>query len=434
MAQRTVDLLPKQLAFIQDRENAEILYSGCYRGGKSVALAWKLYVRASVPGSREGLIRKVGASLHRSTLKTLLEGEGDMPPVIPPSRIEKVNDTKQFVKLRDGGEILWFGMDNPEKIGSVSLTGAGIDEATELTEDDWNMITGRVSLNVGDLARQIYAACNPKGPDHFLAKRFGVGDHEALEGCRLITTEMRENAFLDPAYVKRQYETRTGVDFRRYVKGEWVGAEGLVYKAWNPELHVVEREADWQRTIIAVDDGWNTTAALRIREDEEGTLHVSDEIVLEGNATLSKVPRIAELWRVSDAEAVVVDDAAKTLIEQLKAEGVPARAAGKLKVMQGVAKVESRLLLNEGKPRLTVAPNCKRLVSEFSSYEINPATELPYKRDDHCLDALRYGVLQFDRRTTPALLTFGSDTAPRELRRSPLLWRNRIRQHSAWRF
>ena len=77
------DLLPAQLDFIRARER-EVLYSGAFGAGKTRALCMKLVSRlVGRPGAREGLARKHLVSLKATTLRTLLEQDGNLPPVLP---------------------------------------------------------------------------------------------------------------------------------------------------------------------------------------------------------------------------------------------------------------------------------------------------------------------------------------------------------------
>ena len=83
-----VDLLPAQLDFIRAKQR-EVLYSGAFGAGKTRALCMKLVTRlVGNPGAREGLARKHLVSLKATTLRTLLEQDGKLPPVLPAGTYE----------------------------------------------------------------------------------------------------------------------------------------------------------------------------------------------------------------------------------------------------------------------------------------------------------------------------------------------------------
>ena len=224
---RTIPLLPKQIEFLQATER-EVLYSGAFGAGKSRALCWRTVIRAAHPGAVEILTRKHNVTLKRTTLRTLLEPDGDLPPVLLPGTYRH-NKSLQRITINGGGDIIYFGLDDPEKVGSTPATGANVDEATELTEADWTALRGRCRVKVEGLPNQLTGACNPGAPTHHLAKRFGLGgSNEAEPNCRAICTCSDDNFFLPADYIA-DLNTFTGVSYQRYVKGQWVAAEGLVW-------------------------------------------------------------------------------------------------------------------------------------------------------------------------------------------------------------
>ncbi len=167
---------------------------------------------------------KAPLSLKATTLRTLLEPDGNLPPVLPRGTYEH-NKSEKTIRVAGGGTLFYFGIgdaDDYTKIGSLNLSGCAIDEAVELREEDWTMLRGRVRLDVGGLPMQIYGACNPGPPSHFLAKRFGLaGGYEAAKNCESFTTKSLDNVFLPQAYVE-DLLTLTGTAKARYVLGAWV--------------------------------------------------------------------------------------------------------------------------------------------------------------------------------------------------------------------
>ena len=77
-----LEVLPQQMKFLCS-EAREILYSGAFGAGKTRAICLRVAMRASICGAREGLCRKTVVALKRSTLKTLLEPDGLLPPILP---------------------------------------------------------------------------------------------------------------------------------------------------------------------------------------------------------------------------------------------------------------------------------------------------------------------------------------------------------------
>jgi hypothetical protein len=256
-----VKFLPKQEQFMQAPER-EVLYSGAYGAGKSRGLCYKSVTRAAVPGARELLCRKTLVSLKATTLRTLLEGDGETPPVLRPGTYEH-NKSEKIIRLHGGGEIVYFGLDDPDKIGSYNGTGVGIDEMVDITAQDHRQLRGRMRLDVAGLPQQMYGACNPGSPVHHLAQRYGIvqgsratDPAKAAPNTRVIFTSAAENTYLPAAYLA-DLDTFEGIPRQRFVEGLWVGASGLIWGTYDAGKHKIagtleRRQEAWWLHV----EGW----------------------------------------------------------------------------------------------------------------------------------------------------------------------------------
>jgi PBSX family phage terminase large subunit len=393
-----IQLLPKQLKFLRSTA-PNVLYSGAVRAGKSYCLCIKAVLRATIPGAREGLSRKHLVTLKATTLNTLLRGDGGNPPVLPEGTYRHYKQDK-LITLNGGGEIVYFGLDDPEKIGSYSLSGCGTDETAQYTEADYDMLGTRVSIEVPGLPRQLYGACNPGPPTHFLAKRFGLAYGAAPDkGYEAVQTRSDENWFLPQDYLDR-INLMTGVRHKRLVLGLWVGSEGLVYDNWNRETHVLERSGPWVRVVIGVDYGYrNPFAAVKVGLDGDDRAHIIEERYGPG-LTIEQMAATVVAMGGREVESVQVDPSSPLLIDALVAADVPA-SGGDNSVDDGIKEVRQRLdVLDDGNPSLTVDPTCENVQREFETYEniLNKATgtysDRPLKENDHAMDALRMALMR----------------------------------------
>ena len=66
---------------------------------------------------------------------------------------------------------------------------------------------------------------------------------------------MDDNLSLTPKIRKRYERFYQGVFYQRYVRGEWVAAQGLVYPMFQPDAHIAEIPAPPERCIISCDYG-----------------------------------------------------------------------------------------------------------------------------------------------------------------------------------
>ena len=399
-----IDLLKNQLEFINSKTR-ESLYSGAFGAGKTRAVCLKLVSRlVNRPGAREGLCRKHLVSLKATTLRTLLEPDGNLPPVLPRGTYEH-NKSEKTIRVAGGGMLVYFGIGDAEdytKIGSLNLSGCAVDEAVELREADWTMLRGRVRLDVGGLPMQIYGACNPGPPSHFLAKRFGLaGGYEAAANCESFTTKSLDNVFLPQAYVD-DLLTLTGTAKMRYVLGAWVGSDGLVFDNFDRAVHVLERPAtEFKRAIVGQDEGYTNPACLLVvLEDGDGRLHVAREWYRRNQLESDVIHAAKEIVEEFDVESFVVDPSAAKLRAAMHASNLPVTPADN-DVFGGIQQVQQRFAVaDDGRPRLTIDPMCKNVLRELETYEwsknASGLQDRPKKENDHAMDALRYACAYFD--------------------------------------
>lgn len=148
-----VKLFPKQakaFAYLQDDVTNEVLYGGGARGGKSRLLATWLAVECiSKPGSSWLLGRNELKRLQQTTLLELLEVLNELGL---PKESYNYNIQQSLITFSNGSRIFLYDLGympsdpNYDRIGSLNLTGAAIDEAQEVQYKVVNVLRGRFSL------------------------------------------------------------------------------------------------------------------------------------------------------------------------------------------------------------------------------------------------------------------------------------------------
>ena len=415
----------KQAEFVFDWSSRYLLAYGGRGSMKTTSVAAKAAMRASFPGAREGLYRRKLVDLKRTTLVTLLEGNAATPPILPAGSYTH-NQQKNEISIVGGGKIVYGGFESGEvsrqggatgSQSSENLTGAGIDEWVQVTEQHFDLLDPAVRVPHAKLPNQIYGACNPGAPSHYLARRFGLAlDHVCKDGYRAWHMDPRDNPHLPPVSI-RVLENLEGVARARFLEGKWVGSDGLVSHPWDRMVHCVEQSCTPDQVILAVDDGWTDPfVCLRIEIDYDRRMHVSAEEYWSPSKTgRNRDDKIAAVKALGgmDANYVVYDSAASELGDAFRQAGLPAipvvkRSSGDW-IMQTVQMVSQRLAVaGDGRPRLTVDPTCVATVAEFETYEMDTRTDKPFDRDNHALDALRYAVCTFDGGPKPLFEAIGS--------------------------
>lgn len=324
-----------------------------------------------------------------------------MPPVIPKGTYHH-NQKTNTITLNGGGEIILVGLDadrdkEGSRIGSLNASGAGVDQCEELNAKFWNLITGRLRIDVG-IPRQLYGVCNPGAPSHHLAQRFGIarGSKKAY-GCEVIMTESADNPHLPPDYLAK-IGRYTGILKKRYVLGLWVANEGAIYPMFDREKHCQEvGNAAFKRIFFAVDDGFTVPFCLLVMgQRADGRIHVIDEVY---GAEMAEAAKVLAARKMEDQygrpDFIVCDPAAASIKGAFRTAGFTV-VNGKNDVQEGITEVQNRLYFtNSTQPYLTIDPRCPHTISDVESYTWkNPGEkDEPVKADDHAADAVRYGAM-----------------------------------------
>jgi PBSX family phage terminase large subunit len=247
-----------QQGFI-DSTATRLLFSGAFGAGKSVVLCAKaLKLSMDYPGNFGFIARKTRASLPQTTLKTFLE------LVCPKELILDHNKSEGIVRLTNGSEILFGGLDDYLKLGSLNLGFAGIDEAIESVEDDWRMLEGR--LRKPGVPHIIFGATNPGSPTHYLYKMF----FEQKRG-EVFHASSFDNKALPKDYLERLSEFE-GVYYDRFVLGLWKGLEGLVYSSFDDKSCLIPRfEIDKRWLVYSGHDFGQANPAAIFYAENPGT-------------------------------------------------------------------------------------------------------------------------------------------------------------------
>lgn len=162
-------LLDKQqhaVYFLKDKETKEVLYGGAAGGGKSALDALYLIEQCQLyPGSRWLLGRSKLKTLKETTLNTFFE----LSSKLGISNQYKFNAQENIVHFKNGSDILLKDLflypADPEfdKLGSLEITGAVIDECNQITYKAWQIVGSRIryKLKEFDKMPKTLGTCNP---------------------------------------------------------------------------------------------------------------------------------------------------------------------------------------------------------------------------------------------------------------------------------
>jgi PBSX family phage terminase large subunit len=416
----------------------EVLVAGPAGTGKSRACLEKLHIMMLLnPGARGLIARKAATTLSSTALVTWRKfvakeaiASGDMH-YYGGSAQEPAS-----YQYKNGSVIAIGGLDKASKIMSSEYDVVYVQEATELTEDDWESITTRLR-NWQISFQQLIADCNPQNPEHWLKVRCDRGTTTMLESVHednpllfsidgVITTNGKQ-------YIAK-LDALTGVRHKRLRLGKWVAAEGVIYEGWSNE-HLLNREdirhnagdhvdrngipMAWPR-YWAVDFGFTNPFVCQFwAEDPDGRLYLYREIyhtkrTVEDHARqmMSLVTNARGSWIEPRPRAIVCDHDAEGRATLENKIGMSTEAAHK-SVLEGIDAVQGRMkIAGDDRPRVFVLrdalverdedlaergkPVCTAQEIPGYVWADKKTKEEPEKQDDHGCDAMRYVIAQRD--------------------------------------
>jgi len=198
--------------------------------------------------------------------------------------------------------------------------------------------------------------------------------------------------------------------FEREWECNFDSAEGLVYSEFDEQFHVRPPPADirWNEILIVADHGYEDPGVLLLigvlGHGEDATLWVLDEIYERHQTEDWWCDRLSAWTNEYPHHYFYGDPSQPARIKafQKKARSRPRPVNND--IHDGVMAV-ARLIRkytegDELKAHLYVSPRCKKTIWEFGSYKRRPDkddkdlyTEDIIDKDNHAMDALRYGVL-----------------------------------------
>jgi PBSX family phage terminase large subunit len=387
----------------------EIILSGPAGTGKSRGCLEKLHICAQkYPRMRGLIVRKTRESLTEAALVTF---EEKVLPANSPIASGAQRRMRQAYQYPNGSTIVVGGLDKAQKVMSTEYDMIYVQEAIELSENDWEALTTRLRNGIMPY-QQLLADTNPDTPYHWLKMR------ESRGALLMLESRHEDNPTVTPDYLDT-LKALTGVRHARLYLGKWVAAEGMVYEEWDRKLHMLDRfeiPRSWPR-YWSIDFGFTNPFVWQAwATDPDGRLIRYKEIYMSQRLVEDHAKKIRELTRDEPfPTAVICDHDAEGRATLERTLGIKTIAAHKT-VTDGIQAVKSRLKVQrDGKARLFLMrdsrveidpvmqekklPTCGEEEIDGYVWDISNGRkkgEEPVKANDHSVDAMRYMVAQLD--------------------------------------
>lgn len=207
------------LPLLNNRDRYLVLMGGG-GSGKSVFASQKIIYRIlNESGHRILVLRKVAKTLRESVFmefkKTISNWKINHLFQIP-----KGVSSELYIRCVNGNEILFAGLDDVEKLKSISgVTSIWIEEASEIVPEDFRQLDIRLRGRT-KYYKQMIISFNPIDINHWLKKEFF---DMKKPGCATMHSTYKDNKFLDEEAIKvlEAFKITDPYFYQVYALGEW---------------------------------------------------------------------------------------------------------------------------------------------------------------------------------------------------------------------
>lgn len=251
-------------------EHRHLVLKGGGGSGKSIFAGRKVLERCtSEAGHRFLVCRKVARTIRDSCFSQLAGQSAEFYPYSG----YKINRGDMRIGFGNGSQILFAGLDDVEKLKSIyNITGIWIEEASEITETDFNQLDIRLRGQT-NYYKQIMLSFNPISMKHWLKARFFDRPDERV---RTHESTYKDNRFL-PEEDRRTLEAFKDIDeyyYMVYCLGMWGVTGKSVFDSRAVTRRLEEKIQPKRRGFFEFDyDGLRITN-IRFEDEKEGFIKI----------------------------------------------------------------------------------------------------------------------------------------------------------------
>lgn len=379
-------------------DKTALICDGAVRSGKTsiMSLSFVLWAMGHFNGQAFAFCGKSVGSAERNIVNPLLT----MTYLKQNFQIQ-YNRSGHFFRLARGKTTnlfyLFGGKDESSYmlIQGVTLAGVLLDEVALMPRSFVEQALARCSVK----GAKFWFNCNPENPLHWFRQEWILKSHE--KKAMYLHFLMDDNPALDEETKERYRTMYSGVFYQRYILGEWVMSDGLIYDMFDQMENLyqtppVDMSARSTR-MIACDYGTtNPCVFLDIYDDGEA-VRIEREYRWDSRKeyqqkTDEEYADDMVTFLHGDFCPILVDPSAASFILALQRRGLYVIPANN-DVLDGIRK--TGVLIKQRK--LLIHEQCEGLRGEMGTYmwddkAAQHGEERPVKQNDHGPDALRYYI------------------------------------------
>ena len=400
----------KQLGFHRDQGRNRWIFGG-NRTGKTKCGAQEVvwWARGNHPyrpnrkdtmGWVVSLSTQVQRDVTQAKILELLKKEDIVETVMIKGRkSNRSSGIIDFIKVKnefDGESIIAFKSceQGREKFQGTSLDWVWFDE--EPPED----IYQECELRVIDRTGCIWGTMTPLKGRTWVHEKVFLKDGD---GTSVHQMSWEDNPHLPQEEVARmtKYLSHDELESRKF--GRFMDGTGLVFSEFSDE-NIVESVPEGLEIAVSIDPGHTApTAILWLGKNKYGDVYVLKDYAEphKNVVTISRYIRekCEEMGINHNETTILMDSAAKNMVfgmeedvvTQFRKQGLEIYTNVNKSVQFGIMRLKALFKNADGERKLFVMKSCTNLIREIRSYYWGDS-ERPVKKNDHCIDALRYFV------------------------------------------
>ena len=363
--------------FFQNNQDKRVLaiYGGA-GSGKSVATAQEIIrLFLTHPNCRILIVRKTLPALRITAYRLVLD-------ILQSFGLKFYLNKSELVARFNNNEILFKGLDDPEKIKSYEANYVWVEEATEISKEDFLQLNLRMRRANRAGINQMFLTFNPIDQYHWLITDIVQGNREDVA---IHHSTYKDNIrFLSPEYIS-ELENLINQDqnyYRIYALGEPGVLENVIYTNY-------EITDTWPKggdLFYGLDFGFNNPTALVEVCVYDSLVYIRELLYKSGLTNADLISILREI--LPDGALIYADAAEPARIHEIRSAGFNIKPADK-SVLDGIDAVKRH--------RLFIHQDSQNLIAEIRGYSYRTdkdgrVLEDPVKFRDHCMDALRYAI------------------------------------------
>ena len=386
-------ILPVYWPYVRDYTTRFNVYYGGAGSGKSYFVVQKLILKILQYKRKVLIVRKVQATIKDSIWALFLRLLYQIPQVI-----KSINKSDFTIELINGSIIIFKGMDDSEKVKSIEgITDIVVEEASELTEDDFDQLNLRLRAKSGML--QIHLMFNPVSKANWVYRRFFTNG--TPEDTVIIHTTYKDNPHLPKEYIDSllRLERTNPAYFKIYVLGAFATLDKLIFPVKTVKL-ITQEEVKNLLFWIGMDFGYTndpTAITWGYCDNVHKILYITGEYNKKGMTNDVIAATIKDLGFAK--ERIIADAAEPKSIAELRRLGI-SRIIGAVKgpdsVKNGIDKIQ--------RYDIVIDERCVNTIEEFDNYtwvkdkKTGEYINQPIDMFNHHIDSIRYGIQEVMRR------------------------------------